>query len=411
MIRSDRARRVRASAPLLVVALLVAGAFPASALSQVVPEHPAHEVFRLGGVEAPAHEAFSSEPRLAVAPDGRLFVRTANSPTIEVFDAAGRHQGSVGGAGQGPGEFQIVAAHGVIGDTLWAINFPDPRASRFRLDGTHLETQRLEALDFGRPLSAPQPVTALLRSGWGLAVPSAFPTGVDARVTLPVLLVGPGAGVRGGNPRTVAEIVAPAPLHVPGVGVFGLRPFPFSPIVAASGSGDGFAVARWTEADPGRLTVTRYAPDGAVRWTRELRLPAPPVPPAERAALLARGVEMAAPVIEQARRSGQVGRASTEAIVEAGLHIPEHQPPADEVVLGSDGAVWLGRPSTQGDAKAWLVLDQNGAPLFSVRLPAGATVRAATRSSAWLTFLGAYDVPYVARYDVTGPRSRRPPGR
>jgi hypothetical protein len=383
---------------LLAAALLLGVGSPAALLGQVHPERPAQEVFRLGGVDAPAHEAFVSEPRLAVAPDGRLFVRSANSPTIEVFDTEGRHRGSIGGAGQGPGEFQVVMSHGVIGDTLWAINFPDPRVSLFRLDGTHLETRRLEALDFGRPLSAPQPITARLRSGWGLAVPSAFPLEVSRRVTLPVLLVGPG----GGAPRTVAEIVAPAQFHVPGVGVFGLRPFPFSPIVAASGSGDGFAVAGWNESNPGLLTVTRHAPDGSVRWTRELRLPAPRVQASLRSALLARGVEMAAPILDQARRAGQVGRASTESIVEAGLHIPEHHPPADEVVLGSDGAVWLGLPSEDGDAKSWLVLAETGEPLYSVRLPAGATVRAATRTSAWVTFRGAYDVPYVARHDVTG---------
>ncbi len=389
-----------ALAPTFLACFALSALAHATALSgQGVPERPAAEVFRLGGIDAPEHSAFTREPGLAVTPDGMLFVRNPNGASLEVFDGSGRHRGTVGGAGQGPGEFQILNAHGVVGDTLWAINFPDPRISRFRLDGTHLRTERLEALDFGRPLSAPQPLTAILRSGWGLAVPTAFPVGADGRVTLPVLLVGPG----GGAPRAVAEIVTPQGLHLPGVGVFALHSFPFSPLVAASGVGDGFVVAAWVESAPGRLTVTRHAPDGSVRWSRSLDLPAPPVAAAQRRALVSRGVEMAEPVVEQARRAGQLGRTSTEALVEAGLHLPDRHPPADALVLGADGSVWLGLPQERaGEAKRWLVLAETGEPLHQVRLPHGATVRAATRNSAWVTFLGALDVPYVARHEVSG---------
>lgn len=379
---------------LLASPLAAVSPFPVS--TQELPRRTAHEAFRIGGIDAPPHASFRSEPRLAVTDGGLMVVASSASPTLELFDGAGVHLRSIGRAGEGPGEFRAVMAHGVLADTLWAVDFPVPRLSRFLLDGGHLGDRRLGILDRGMPMSAPESITALLRGGWTLTVPSAFPAGRDERVAVPVLL----GRLDSDERRPVADRWMPPGFHVPGVGVFGQTAFiHLSPLVAAAGDGSGFALAAWDESRPGELRLTRFHPDGAEAWTRTLPLPASRVSPGVRAAMLDAAVEVATPMVEQARRMGQPVRGSVESLVREGLHLPEHHPPVDRMVVGADGGVWL-RRGGEGEVREWLVLGPEGTPRYTFLLPEGVTVRAALQDSAWATGLGEYDVPYIVRLDL-----------
>jgi hypothetical protein len=381
--------------PALLAALLSPVA-PAPVSAQDLPRRTAHEAFRIGGIDAPEHASFRSEPRLAVTAGGLLVVASSTSPTLELFDGAGVHLRSIGREGEGPGEFRVVMAHGVLGDTLWAVDFPVPRLSRFLLDGRHLDDRRLEILDRGMTMSAPESITALLRDGWTLTVPSAFPAGRRERVAVPVLL----GRLDSGELRPVAERWMPPGFHVPGVGVFGRAPFiPLSPLVAVAGDGSGFAVAAWDESRPGELRLSRFRSDGTEAWTRTLSFPATRVSPGVRAAMLEDAVEVATPMVEQARRMGVQVRGSVESLVREGLHLPEHYPPVDGMVVAVDGGVWL-RRGGEGEVREWIVLGPEGSPRFTFPLAEGVTIRAALGDSAWATGVGEYDVPYMVRFEV-----------
>lgn len=387
---------LRGTLVLLAVALLLVAVVGAPAAAQGLPRRTAHEAFRLGGIDAPQHEAFPSEPRLEVTGEGAVITRSVNATALEVFDAAGRHLGTVGRSGDGPGEFRGVVAHGILGDTLWAVHFPTPRVSRFRVDGTHLADAPLRLLDRGMTMSSPETVTALLRDGWTLTVPSAFVAGRDDRVAIPVLL----GRLDSGETRSVAEQQMPPGLFVPGVGVFFRAPFiPLPPLFAVAGDGAGFATASWEDGRPGHLQLARFHPDGTEAWARPLTLPAERIPPAVRSAMVQEAVELATPTVERLRGMGQPVRGSVESLVREGLHLPEYHPPVDRMVVGSDGGIWL-RRGGHGDTREWVVLDPEGAPRFSFLLPAGTTIGAVLGDSAWASLVGEYDIPYVVRYDL-----------
>ncbi len=368
---------------------------PSLGAAQSLPERTAEEVFRIGGVDPPEYAQFIQEPGLAVTSDGTLFVRSDTPPFVAMFDGAGNHVRTIGREGDGPGEFRTATAHGWVADTLWIINWVPPRISRFRFDGTHVSTVRLEPIDYGGPLSGPQSITALLGSGRAIAVTDVRRVGGDARSRLPVYVGDTGFQER----RLVAEVVRPQRMRIQGVGTFGMSPFPIPPIVTVGGDGSGFLVADWSESDPGTLQLTRFSSAGDTQWSRSLDLGTDPVPSALRDSLVERGMEMAASQIDRARAQGQIGNQSVESLVREGLYIPDSFPPADRVVLGADNSVWLRRPSVEPEVD-WLVLDSNGNPVFRVALPASVTVKAATQGSAWGTEVDELEIPYVVRFDL-----------
>ena len=66
--------------------------------------------------------------------DGRIVVAGFNSLDLRYFDARGRHVRTVGGKGDGPGEFRLVRGIGRLGDTIVVWDAFANRVSRF--DGT-----------------------------------------------------------------------------------------------------------------------------------------------------------------------------------------------------------------------------------------------------------------------------------
>lgn len=387
--------RLRSSGGFIFGALL-ALLLPVWAIAQDLPERTPKEVFRLGGADAPEYAAFTWEPDLVVASDGTLFVRPRSGQTVAVFDSAGGYLRSIGRAGDGPGEFERAWGHGFVGDTLWIINWPTPRVSLFLRDGTHLSTERLERIDYGRRTTAPQSLSALLEGGHGIAIPSVYPVGEVGRIRLPVYVGDRALTER----RVVAQVVQPSGLYVDGVGTFALRPFPIPPLVSVFSDGSGFLVVNWDEGDPEHLRLERFSAEGETVWSRTETLDAPPVPESLRSEWVARGVEMAGPYVKRAREEGRLGgRESVESLVEKGLYIPDRYPPVDLVVAGADGSIWLG-PPVRAETREWRVLASDGSALYRTRLPASVEIRAATERSAWGTETGELDVPYVVRIDL-----------
>lgn len=170
-----------------LVALCLLAAL-AARRGQQLPLRTSQEVFRLGGANAPEHYAFSATPRLVADESGHLYARVPGDGTIYIYSPEGEYIRQIGRRGEGPGEFQVAAAHGIVGDTLWVRNAPAPRISKFLKDGTHLQTFRT-SFDFGYSFAAAAAgISGLLRAGHVYVVPPSPVLGVDKRGRLPVLV-------------------------------------------------------------------------------------------------------------------------------------------------------------------------------------------------------------------------------
>jgi len=80
-------------------------------------------------------------------PDGRYVAADDAAKEVKVFDSTGRHLQTIGGDGEGPGEFRAVWLVGVYrGDSIYAFDYGLMRTSIFAPDGT-----------FGRAVRNPIP--------------------------------------------------------------------------------------------------------------------------------------------------------------------------------------------------------------------------------------------------------------
>jgi hypothetical protein len=117
----------RVSAILLFVVL----ALPDSVGAQAACPTPWKLVETLKIGSADGRDALAEVLAFDIGPDGRIYVAQLSTPYIAVFDPRGRPAGTIGRAGQGPGEITMwVDRMRWQGDTLWAID----------LNRTHLFT-------------------------------------------------------------------------------------------------------------------------------------------------------------------------------------------------------------------------------------------------------------------------------
>jgi hypothetical protein len=172
-------------------------------------------------------------------------------------------------------------------------------------------------------------------------------------------------------------------------------------------------IAAWDPGSPGQgLVLRRVEPDG--RTTREDTLRFALVPLASEVAdsivhavsdsIRAASVRQDSAVVA-ARRQGinvperEALPSELEELVREQLALAATLPPVRGLLAGADGTIWLDYIPGPGRS-IWLVLDQTWRPIFTVELPARVSLRAATRSTAWVTLTDELDVPFVVRYDL-----------
>lgn len=105
----------------------------------------------IGAGGAAAEVQFGRIADVAVDVDGHIFVLDVLERAVRVFAADGTGLRTVGGAGEGPGEFsRFVNGLVLVGDTLLVTDWGNRRVSRFAADGSFAGMHELGAAGGGR---------------------------------------------------------------------------------------------------------------------------------------------------------------------------------------------------------------------------------------------------------------------
>lgn len=354
---------------------------------------------RLGVVEGEPAYTFSSVRDVKATPGGGVLVAEGQSRELRVFDGSGRHLRTLGGRGEGPGEFAALSGiAGTAGDTVWAWDARSQRLSTFLLGGELLETIPGDGDPYGRILELRRLAdgTFIARSRWrardgGSRESSELVLVRDTLVlrhldpalrtmdTVAVLpsdefmqrttTAGSGSGVM------VSAQLAPRP--------FGRStPFTLGGTAVVVGINDSF---EWSarSADGHVTTVSRVlgierplAPE-AVDRLREYYL-------------------SFATTVEQRQRVSDLFE---------GHPLPETIPPFESIRVDPAGRVWVARYKvTPDDESTWYVFSSEGRLLGRASLPVGLSVHEIGRDFVLGVLRDELDVPFVVRVPLT-PRS------
>jgi hypothetical protein len=350
---------------------------------------------RIGVVDGPPETTFGGVVGAVRLPTGHIAVADGGSHVVRFFDASGRHVGSVGREGSGPGEFQQLSWLGVCGGELLAV---DPILSR---------AVRIAVADrrvMGHANLPPQirfnPWLSCVADDHALVLMNrpqlAGARGQVERVPAAVLRVSLGTGAQ----DTLARL--PGTDFYYAVNLPAASPVPLgASALAAAGGGRVFALQNNEE----QVQVVDLA-TGA-RSAFRVRLP--------EARMSA--VAWEAAVTEFIERHPAASTRQTLEAVLAEVQPPREHPRILDAVADRRGRLWL-RPAAPAAPGEWYVYEPDGRHSASVRLPAGATpvdigethLVAVDRDSLGVETILVYALPDgLARAPAISPPP--PPGR
>jgi 6-bladed beta-propeller len=120
------------------------GVVAAAAITAFVPAYPAQAQIEIAeepsatvGLAAGAEFALLADASLGA--NGEIYALDRRAQSVLRFDRTGRLLGTIGRAGQGPGEFADPFSMEVVDDRIWILDSTNRRASAFSLDGALLE--------------------------------------------------------------------------------------------------------------------------------------------------------------------------------------------------------------------------------------------------------------------------------
>lgn len=333
-------------------------------------------------------EDFSAIGPLIIGPQREIVVPEPQDRRLRVYDSTGTLLATIGRRGEGPGEFQHLAAVFWTADTLVVFDGELARTTYLLRDGSvgRTETGRFWGPDFGAERSdstffgfAPQAIDdegALL----GFAYLS-----LKESSELVALRV-PGDGT--------PHVVASPPQYYDerwSVTVSGLNnPVPFAfrlrIEIAPDASRFLFATAdQWSLDATYDLTILR--PNGDTIFARSYAYDAEPIPDSA----MDRGIANMVPESGLARRFRATAR----------QRAPVVYGPKD-VTLGLDGTVWVELRSTERGTPV-VVISETGDPIGSLLLPPLSKIRQASLTHVWVTERDPLDLASVVRYRVIRP--------
>lgn len=383
----------------------VSAIFPCGAGAQL-PEYTLEPTVRIGSVDD-RESALSTVSLMAVSSEGRVALYQPQSSSVWIFSPTGERLATVGGPGDGPGDFRAVAGLGWRADTLWVadgrlfrVTFfgPDQDPPRV-IGGAALRREGVSEVPFPsdddlwllyRQWLVDPALRRYRQEIWSADMDwrpvqklAETPEGWD---DLRIVLPNAGAPMRGEQPFSEQSIVAIAP-----------DASTVTTVERNLSRRSGRAV---------RYTVTRIALTGDTVFQREHPVELEPLTPELREAVIES--YMSAALLQRAAPSISVLR---DAVVEA-LHLPDFHPPWTKAVVGSDGSTWLRGPDDRSGLVRWLVHDASGEPTHTVvvdraigawgdgNLGGPVVVMTADETGIWAVVQDELDIPYVVRYEL-----------
>lgn len=349
---------------------------------------PAIEVERVASTELTFDTRFGPDPgaTFVISAEGEVFVAQWQDRTIQVIGAGGEVIRTIGRMGEGPGEFILLSAIWLAGDTLFATDRQQMRVNAFATDGRFLDSRTWVA-DFEswsmdeagtRTIYAPgSPPSAILANGLALVSPNWM-------VLPPQDPPDPGArrvGFRSplltmDEQGQIVDTLVWAEYYVTEFSMardgrhFRIRvPFQREPHTAVIPGGGGVIVVREDDAAGPSVLVTRIGPSPDTVFSRTYSYtPAPLTDDLFRRALSETEVGEMFPMPD-ADRADVPESADFEGPVRRSGALPETLPTVTSLVVGQDESIWLRREEPEGEYAQWTVLDGTGGVVGVVTLP------------------------------------------
>lgn len=354
---------------------------------------------RIGSVNDPG-SLLTFITRMAVGPNGEIYSAHPRESVIRVHGPDGRLKATVGGRGEGPGEFSALGAIGLLGDTLWAFDRSLSRVSYFTRAGELIRTVTVpfrfrESPDEKSPARA----AGVLPDGRVLGSEMAWSPEVASGTLTEAAVV---AMDTGGTLLDTLYVREPTiwaiqdPDDPSGFGAYGAQPFADNPMFALSVHQSAFVAVRRLVVDETsrNFRVTRVTFAGDTVFDRTFAYDPVPIDPGLPDSLAEAAAEQLA-----GRGFGQApALRKAVSLARADLYVPAHYPPVDRVLVGLDETVWLRMGGATGDTAEWLVLDPDGEPAARVHLPRDLHLWVARLDRVWGWITDDLDVPYVVRY-------------
>lgn len=345
---------VRDSAGIRIIETrMPSGAPPATAALQIEP------LISIGGVGGPEPYQLYQVADAMRLEDGRIVLANGGTRDVRFYDADGRHLRTIGGAGEGPEEYQYPIRIYVDASDRLVVQDRLDRVY-YDLEGEYLDRK---ALDLGEWFELFRPTGYAERAYW-------LP---DDRLVATVFRPErepprPGPAFR---PRNTWVRVAGDLSNVDTLGVFGgteqqmrdvggrVMPFilPFARTTLVAVGADGVLVV----ADAAEPEVHRFRADGGhtiLRWRAQ------PEPVTELD--IDRQLE---------RRRTRIPRGMDSATMErglAGIDVPDAKPFSYGVFSGRDGRTWVRTgPGGETETSEWVVFGADGRDAARVTLPDG----------------------------------------
>jgi len=360
------------------------------------------EELRIGALEGPEELTFGRVDELVPDAKGGIDIFDSQAIALRRYDSAGKFVKTIGGKGQGPGEYNQLLGLGRLSDgRLVAYDGRNTRITTYAVDGTPLETWPLQM-----PIRVfTDNVFAIDRSDHVYVYtrqPVAGPPGAGARGIM--LRIGEGG-------RIIDTLPVPEPQTDAAALSVCLRPSSRS-VLHPSG--------QLLTAVSDAYSLDLRQPNGTVLRIQRAVQPVA-FEPGERAEL-EDDIARSGPPIQ--RMSISAGKAP---VIEYGPKqtVPPTKPIFRNIVVGNDGRIWVQLhakaekidPSTEtvtppcnvdrkGDPPAiswrepilWDVFEENGDYLGVVAVPPRTTLRVMNGDTVWAVQRGESDEEYVVRY-------------
>lgn len=346
------------------------------------------EEVAIGVLEGPDEYQFGQVSDLAVDAGGGIYVFDAQVPSLRYYDATGSYVRTLGGEGQGPGEYLDVSLGLAVRHSDGRLVMRDPRNSRLNVyepDGSPSESWRVESGLFtsrAMVLDSADHMWLKILTGpteqnapWPVGLLHLDAEGEVVDTLVPPLLPGEPSTVAGG-PFGVGKVWAMSPLGGIVVGVN--RDY----------------------------VLHHYRPGGTILRI-ERTLPAVPVHPEEQA-------EHEARLDWLWERQGQFMTAERQPV-------PDLKPAYRSVVVGEEGRIWVRRyveaekveeeeagdpdpdaqpPLTWVEPPVYDVFEPDGRFLGSLTLPPRTTLFVFRGDRLWGLRSGEFDETYVVGFRI-----------